>query len=115
MAMFWAADCKVLNVLSTTSTIEMHILDEEKGEDSWVIGIYASCDDKIRKMQWDVVNRRKRLWGSKWIIAGDFNYSLKPRKVGGRIRSQGSMEAFNQFINHNLLIGLGFERAPWTW
>ena len=62
------------------------------------------------------MQRRKVLWGHKWIITGDFNdITSNEEKWGGRKREQGSFQDFNNFIEHNGLIDTGFEGNPWTW
>lgn len=82
----------------------------------WFIGIYASCEDQVRKNQWKVVKDRSRLWGEKWIIMGDFNDIVSnEEKWGGRTREDWSFKDFKQFIEDNQLIDLGFEGNPWTW
>ena len=73
MIVTWNTDVKVMEVLTTAFTIEVHILDTNNNMDRWFISINANDDDQIRRNQWQVVERRKDLWGTRWIIAGDFN------------------------------------------
>ena len=63
-----------------------------------------------------MIQDRKRLWGGKWIIAGDFNDILSnEEKWGGRWREEKSFSDFKNFINDNQMVDIGFERNPWTW
>ena len=116
MMALWNYEVIVMDIKTTAFTMEFQIKDTEKNEDWWFIGIYASADDQIRRKQWEVVQRRKVLWGHKWIITGDFNdITSNEEKWGGRKREQGSFQDFNNFIEHNGLIDIGFEGNPWTW
>ena len=116
MALLWKDEVKILEVLTTAFTIEAHVEDAEVNSDWWFIGIYASCDNQIRKQQWQVIERRKRLWGERWLIAGDFNDIVSnEEKWGGNSRLESSFQDFKQFINGNHLLDIGFVGHPWTW
>ena len=100
----------------TSFTIEAHVEDMEANTDWWFIGIYASCDHQIRKEQWKVLANRKRLWGDRWMIAGDFNDLVSnDEKWGGIRREEKSFHDFRDFINGNYLLDIGFIGHPWTW
>lgn len=48
------------------------------------------------------------------LVLGDFNDILGNQdKVGGNIRTESSLEDFNDFVNN--LIDLGFIGIPFTW
>ncbi|XP_027171734.1 uncharacterized protein LOC113771340 [Coffea eugenioides] len=116
MALMWKEEVKIKQVIKAAFTIEAHVEDRETKTTLWFIGIYASCDNLIRKSQWKVVKDRKKLWGEKWIIAGDFNDILSnEEKWEGRWREENSFTDFNNFINDNQLVDIGFEGNPWTW
>ena len=113
---FWNKEIKIKEIKSSTFTIEVLIEDEEVNQEWWLIGIYASCDSQIRKGQWEVISRRKELWGENWIILGDFNnLCSNEEKWGGRHRKEWSFYDFKNFIHENGMIYIGFERNPWTW
>ena len=116
MIVMWNNEVKVLDVLTTAFTMEVHIMDTKTNVDWWFIGIYASTDDQIRRNQWRVIERRKELWGQRWLILGDFNdiTSNEEKWGGGRRREECSFKDFRHFINQNGLIDLGFEGNPWT-
>ncbi|XP_071933724.1 uncharacterized protein [Coffea arabica] len=115
MMVMWNYEVTVVEIKTTAFTMELHIMDTDKNEDWWFIGIYASIDDQIRRKQWEAVQRRNVLWGPRWIITGDFNnITSNEEKWGGRKREQGSFKDFTNFIEHNGLIDIGFEGNPWT-
>ena len=51
MALFWDSDVKILQVQHTSFTVEAKIEDQESKYIWWLIGIYANCNDAIRKEQ----------------------------------------------------------------
>ena len=112
----WNNDIKVLKVVQFTLTIEAHVLDQDTQVAYWFIGIYASSVDSTRKKQWKVIEQRKRMWRSRWIIAGDLNDIISNKeKWGGTTRAEWSFKDFRNFITDNQLIDIGFEGNPWTW
>ncbi|XP_071900968.1 uncharacterized protein [Coffea arabica] len=116
MAVMWKEDPKTLEVNQTAFTIEVRIEDYEYHCDWWFVGIYASCDAQIRKEQWRVLRDRSRLWGDRFLIAGDFNDIVSnDEKWGGTIREERSLRDFKDFIDQNKLTDLGYEGHPWTW
>ena len=61
-----------MEVKHTVLTIEAGIEDSKSLGDWWFVGVYASSDAQIRKKQWKVLNKKKRLWGARFMISGDF-------------------------------------------
>ncbi|KAL3516308.1 hypothetical protein ACH5RR_023210 [Cinchona calisaya] len=49
MAMFWRKEVKFLNCNQIAFTIEIQIEDEEINQTWWLVGIYVSVDDKVKK------------------------------------------------------------------
>ncbi|XP_027088449.1 uncharacterized protein [Coffea arabica] len=72
MVLYWSAHTKVLQVQHTAFTLEAHIEDQSSSSDWWMVGIYASCDDSIRRQQWSVIQRRKHLWGQPWTWSNNW-------------------------------------------
>lgn len=116
MAMFWSRDTNILEVNTTAFTIEAKIEDSDSNCIWWFVGLYASCDPLIRREQWRVISRRKRLWGDRFLIAGDFNDILSnEEKWGGVVREERSFRNFKDFIDQNNLVDIGYDGQPWTW
>ena len=113
MALLWKEDLRIKQVITTAFTIEAQIEDMESKCDWWFVGVYANSEDQVRKQQWKVLQARKRLWGDKWLIAGDFNDIVSnDEKWGGNWREEGSFKAFRDFINDNQLMDVGFQGHP---
>ena len=116
MAMFWSRDTNILEVNTTAFTIVAKIEDSDSNCIWWFVGLYASCDSLIRREQWRVISRRKRLWGDRFLIAGDFNDILSnEEKWGGVVREERSFRNFKDFIDQNNLVDIGYDGQPWTW
>ncbi|XP_071924745.1 uncharacterized protein [Coffea arabica] len=116
MALFWTKDTHILEVNTTAFTIEAKIEDIDTQITWWFVGLYASYDQMIKREQWRVLSRRKRLWGARYLIAGDFNDILSnEEKWGGVVREERSFRDFRDYIDHNNLLDIGFEGQPWTW
>ncbi|KAL3520268.1 hypothetical protein ACH5RR_018417 [Cinchona calisaya] len=87
MIMIWKSDIVVEEVLQTAFTIEAKIVDKKEGMQWWFIGIYANSNASIRRQKCKALERRKLVWSTRWVLAGDFNDILSNKeKWGGRIR-----------------------------
>ncbi|XP_071905731.1 uncharacterized protein [Coffea arabica] len=116
LAVLWKEEVKVKQVLFTTFTIELLIVDSDTSLEWWCVCIYASPDASIRKAQWEVINRRRQIWGEAWVVMGDMNDIVSQgEKWGGRDRADNSFNTFRAFINNNELVDIGYEGKPWTW
>lgn len=116
MTVFWNKEDNIKKVVTTSFTMEILIGGEGNQEDRWCIGTYASVNNKIRKEQWKVINRRKVLWGTKWLLIGDLNdIKSNEEKWGGRIREDWTFVDFKKMIDDNELQDIGFRGDPWTW
>ena len=83
MALLWTKDTQIVEVATTAFTIEAKIEGNESQAAWWLIGVYASCDQRIRKEQWRVLTDRSRLWGSRYMITRDFNYIFSNEEKWG--------------------------------
>ena len=116
LALFWNEEVTLGNVYGTDWYIAAEVVDENNNDHWWMVGIYASTEESIRKQQWKEIEEKKREWGDKWILVGDFNdICSNGEKWGGRERAEGSFREFNRFISDNELVDIGYEGAPWTW
>ncbi|XP_027067539.1 uncharacterized protein [Coffea arabica] len=116
LALFWKEDVVLLGVQGSDWYIAAIVVEKETNDDWWLVGIYASTEDRVRKHQWKTIEEKKREWGEKWAVMGDFNdISSNGEKWGGRERSEGSFRDFNNFISGNELVDIGFVGVPWTW
>nr|XP_027100870.1 uncharacterized protein LOC113719906 [Coffea arabica] len=110
MALLWTKETQIVEVNTTAFTIEAKVEDNESRATWWFIGVYASCDQRFRKEQWRVLTDRSRLWGSRFLITGDFNDILSnDEKWEGAYREERSFRDFRDFIDCNRLVDIGFE------
>ena len=91
------------------------MLDQMNNSHWWLIGIYASTEESVRKQQWKFIEKKKRDWGETWVLVGDFNdICSNKEKWGRRERPEGSFRQFNTFIRGNNLVDRGPTGVPWT-
>ncbi|GER54317.1 glutamine synthetase, partial [Striga asiatica] len=68
-------------------------------ESIWACFVYMNTDRRIRKEQWEQLTLMKANWGDVWAVMGDWNdIRCVEDKSGGRTRSAGSFEGFQEFI-----------------
>ncbi|XP_071902764.1 uncharacterized protein [Coffea arabica] len=116
LAMIWKEDIEVISIDQGTFFIGMKMKDSDSGCKWWLVGVYVSTDENTRKVQWKMIEQKKREWGEHWVLVGDFNdIRSGEEKWGGRRRHESSFKEFNRFIKENELVDLGFEGKPWTW
>lgn len=95
MALLWKGDVGVQQVFKTNCSIEVQISEGMGGKTWWLVCIYASTNRIMRRAQWEMLSSRKGLWGSDWMIAGDFNdIASQAEKWGGRTREEKSFHDF---------------------
>ncbi|XP_071924940.1 uncharacterized protein [Coffea arabica] len=105
MALFWTKETQIVEVNTTAFTIEAKLEDNGSQATWWFIGVYASCDQRIRKEQWRVLTDRSRLWVSRFLITGFdghpwtwSNHWDNEGEVRQRLdRCLGSVEWFQEF------------------
>ncbi|GER50778.1 ferrochelatase-2 [Striga asiatica] len=71
---------------------------------------------KTRAHQWQYLNYAKDNWGSKWVIAGDWNDILcEGEKNGGRLRPEASFWGFRTCLANFGGQEIYMEGYPFTW
>ncbi|XP_071939977.1 uncharacterized protein [Coffea arabica] len=116
LALFWKEGVVLLEVQGSDWYIAAKVVDNETNDSWWFVGVYASTEGRVRKHQWDFIEEKKREWGEKWAVMGDFNdICSNGEKWGGNERSEGSLRDFKGFISENELVDIGFVGVPWTW
>ncbi|XP_027082201.1 uncharacterized protein [Coffea arabica] len=100
MTVMWNKEVKVLVVLTTAFTMEVHIMDTEINVDSWFIGIYASTDDQIRRNQWKNGLIDLGFEGNPWTWSNHWN---QEGEIKQRLdRALGSSDWSQQFDRANV-------------
>ena len=65
LALFWKDDVVLLDVQGSDWYIAARVVEKETNDDWWLVGIYASMEDRVRKHQWKTIEEKKREWGEK--------------------------------------------------
>ncbi|PRQ37048.1 putative endonuclease/exonuclease/phosphatase [Rosa chinensis] len=79
-------------------------------------GFYGHPETGQRHVSWDLLRSLARDPVEKWIVVGDFNEILDlGEKSGGRLRSQGQMQAFRQALSDYNLEDMGAAGGIYTW
>lgn len=107
---------------------ELEILDASKNyivvnlrkgpEGTWgvVTFIYGAPKEQDRGDVWQEVRKFDPGDGIPWVCLGDMNDILEGgEKSGGRIRSESSLSAFQEFVFDGKLIDIGFKGSRFTW
>lgn len=82
----------------------------------WIIFIYASAIDEVRREQWEILKVKRNSWGNKWIMGGDFNEIVSHEdKNGGNRRGDGSFRPFKTFICEMGMGEIVHRGRRWTW
>lgn len=53
--------------------IELRLECEGENADVWLNFMCGSTDVNERQEQWDFLKARKQIWGTNWVMGGDFN------------------------------------------
>ena len=116
LALFWNEGVQLLDIHSSDWYIAARVEDKDTSDYWWLVGLYASTDERVRVQQWEIIGEKKREWGEKWVVVGDFNdICSNGEKWGGRERPEGSFREFNSFISANDQVDIGCKGVPWTW
>lgn len=80
------------------------------------MGFY-SCPDGVNKQKsWDLLNSLGETKGMPWMVFGDFNQVLgQVEKNGGNPITYSQVQGFQEAIQTNKLLDLGFAGHDFTW
>lgn len=71
---------------------------------------------RVRQRQWECLRERKLLWGSKWVMGGDFNeIKNNAEKCGGMTRPERSFFEFRNIIAEMGMGDISFRGDAFTW
>lgn len=69
----WSERVEIKHQWTNEFCVELRIKYENESTDTWVMFVYRSTYVKERHQQWEFLKNRKYIWGSNWVIGGDFN------------------------------------------
>lgn len=67
---FWGENVQIYQLVKSEFYIEVEIEGEDFKGKCWIIFTDASTDDNIRKIQWDILKKKRSTWGQGWIMGG---------------------------------------------
>lgn len=116
MLVFWEDHVQIHNIIKSDFCIEMEVECDNLTGKVWVVFVYLSTDDHIRKTQWECLKQKRFGWGRRWILGGDFNDIMcHEDKAGGRRRLDSSFTHFRTFIREMGMKDVTFRGRRWTW
>lgn len=66
--------------------------------------------------QWKILKGMKKMWGSMWVLEGDFNdIKNNEKKKGGKRMQESSFRDFRNFISDMGLGGIKFKTEAYYW
>lgn len=98
MLIFWGERVNICQMIKSDFSIEVKVEGEGSEGKIWVVFIYASTEDHIRRGQWEKLKARRSSWGERWILREDFNDVSHEDKQMGRMRGESSFSPFRTFI-----------------
>lgn len=116
LLVFWGNNIQVHQIIKTDFSFELEVEGAGSEGKSKVIFIYASTDSSVRKTQWEFLKEKRRKWGIRWVIGGDFNDIIcHEDKKGGTRRLENSFYQFRSFIRDMEIEEIRFKGKKWTW
>lgn len=70
LLVFWENNVAVSQIVMNEFSMELEIEGKDFQGKWWVIFVYLSTEDNVRKRQWEALKQRKRFWVQRWIIGG---------------------------------------------
>lgn len=72
LLIFWRERVPICQVIKSEFCIEVEVEEERFVGKCWVIFIYTSTDDNIRKLQWETLKKKKKYMGTKMDTGREF-------------------------------------------
>lgn len=116
LLIFWGDNVKICQMLKFDFCIEIEVESDSFEGKFWLIFLYASTNDNIRKMQWECLKQKSASCDRKWIMGGDFNGIISQEdKHRGKRRRESSFIHFRSFIREMEMEDVNFRGWRWTW
>ncbi|CAN6698380.1 unnamed protein product [Malus baccata var. baccata] len=116
LCVFWRNETPVVLIKSEDFLVELKLWDDKMNCNWRLFAIYASTDEKKRRMQWQELSKRIGQERDRCLLIGDFNDILcNDEKEGGNYRPAASLRDFRDFVARDELMDLGYEGYPFTW
>lgn len=113
--LFWSTNITVCQIVKSHFCMEVEIEGKDFDGKWWVILVYFSTADNIRRSQWVVLQHKKQNWGQKWIMGGDFNDIIRSDdKKSGKRRVKSSFLPFRSFVRKMEMEVVPFKGNRWT-
>ncbi|XP_057760091.1 uncharacterized protein LOC130980424 [Arachis stenosperma] len=116
LAVMWDSSI-VLEVSSMSlNHIDMRVKVAEAGQQWRVTGFYGNSDAANKQKSWDLLSSLGKSQNMPWLVFGDFNQILEQKeKTGGLSVSYSQMKGFQEVLQMNQLLDLGFVGHSFTW
>lgn len=70
LLVFWGDNVAVSQIVMNEFSMELNTERKDFEGKLWVIFVYLSTEDNVKKRQWEVLKQMKRFRGEQWIIRG---------------------------------------------
>ncbi|XLR25102.1 hypothetical protein S83_053002 [Arachis hypogaea] len=116
LAVMWDSSI-VLEVSSMSlNHIDMRVKAAEVGQQWRITGFYGNPDAANKKKSWDLLSSLGQSQNMPWLVFGDFNQILEQKeKTGGLPVTYSQMKGFQEVLQMNQLLDLGFVGHSFTW
>lgn len=66
--MFWGDKVSICKIERSEFSIEVEVEGKDFEGKWWLIFVYLSPEENKRRMQWEELKVKRRVWGQKWNI-----------------------------------------------
>lgn len=116
LLLLWCGGLDVKVVFSNESVISCTLFNDPANFSWQLTCVYGLVIPSLRPRFWECINSIGNAFQGPWLITGDFNALLSSKdKCGGKPFSSSSNSGFQQMVDANDLIDLGFEGNPFKW